>query len=310
MYENEPMTPENHHDPSHMNHDEWCHAIREKMHADTPHRLWFAVIDPYADADLPGVIWEYDDHPDVWPLLMTSMDHDVRMRGPLFVRLHDRTRLVDWYLAKSGTQPVGILYALAPEKNDVLFEHLQNLVECSLPDGDAVVFRFYDPRIVRALIELGDTDMQSLVAGPSVAVYGWEFGREKALELHGTNRRLTKEGLALEQPLLDGIARHTMPYAIIDAMGGEQGDYARSLPFHKVFSFVDDVCTTLFNIGISDFHTCTLCTAFAIQAGHNVFSEIQLQKAIRERGKNTTVCDVLSLISDQYLNNIQMSSAT
>ncbi len=302
MYGSASLAQKSTSDQSTVSHDQWSAHLRGKIDDEASGHAWYAVIDPHADADLPGILWKYDDKPDVWPLLMTSMDHEVRMQGPLFVRLYARSPLVDWYLAKSCTQAVGILYEAAPEKSDALFEHLQNVVECSLPDGSAGVFRFYDPRIVYALIQLNETNMQSLLAGPALALYGWEFGRGQALELSGKARLLAREGLPLEQALLDGIARFTMPYAILHTIGGERGDYVRSLPFQKAFLFIDDVCATLFKAGITELQDCAACVSCSLQAGRNLFAESPVQDMLLTRGRNTSLPDVLEHISDQYIS--------
>ncbi len=281
----------------------WRDALRPQIVTPSPDTAWYAVLDPNADAALPGILWEFDDSSQIVPLFMNTMNHESMLRGPVFVPIRKANKFVDWFFEKSGKQPLGVLYHTPTAKADPLFEHLQNLVECSLPGERKGVFRFYDPRILYALCQCGDEKLKATITGPAIELHAWEPGFERAVELTGENYFLEQEGFFLEQSWLDCVSQQTMPYAVIQNMQGERGDLLRSKPQSEALLFVSKICSSLFDIGVNDIHGCIVGISFVMQIGQNIFENEPIRKTIRENIAEHSLPDILQTFSDASFSN-------
>ena len=287
----------------HESYEHWRDALCRNILAAPHDKVWHAILDPNADEALPELLWEFYDSSHIFPLFMNTMNHESMLRGPLFVTIQKPNRFVEWFFEKSGQKPLGILYHAPAEKTDLLFEHLQNLVECSLPGERKGVFRFYDPRILYALCQCGDEKLKATITGPAIALHAWEPGFERAVELAGENYFLEQEGFFLEQTLLDCFSKQTTTYAVIQNMQGERGDLLRSKPQNEVLLFVSEICNSLFELGITDIYGCIVGTSFVMQVGHNIFKDEIIQKTICENINKYSLLDILLELPDASFPN-------
>jgi len=161
----------------------WRAGIEWEM-ATTAGLKWCAVVDSASDPELPGQLWAMRERSEIWPLFMNTMLQEVSLKGPAFATLRPGGKIADWFLTRAETSAVGLLYAVPDGKEDLLFEHLQHLLETPLPGGGSGVFRFYDPRVLHALTCFHDSLWTRLVVGPATRLHAWDPGRSEALELH------------------------------------------------------------------------------------------------------------------------------
>ena len=47
-----------------MRYDVWNDALHEKIFLSESNRVWYTIIDPQADSELPGLIWQCDEEPE------------------------------------------------------------------------------------------------------------------------------------------------------------------------------------------------------------------------------------------------------
>lgn len=96
--------------------------------------------------------------PRLYPLVVLSPHYDCLFAGeldeplaeaaPYLVELTDDTPLKDIWRGEGWGQAWGILVRSSLELKD-LRRHLRKFLLAQLPDGNTVLFRFYDPRVWR-----------------------------------------------------------------------------------------------------------------------------------------------------------------
>ncbi len=96
--------------------------------------------------------------PKLYPLVIQSPNYDCLFAGklkeplnqaaPYLVELTDETPLKVIWRTEGWGQAWGILVRSPLELKD-LRRHLRKFLMVQLPDGDSVLFRFYDPRVWR-----------------------------------------------------------------------------------------------------------------------------------------------------------------
>lgn len=286
---------------------EWCLALQAQIAAAVTGQEWYAVVDPFADEQLPGILWHFDSKPEIWPLFMNTLKPETCMQGPLFVRLQPQSQLTEWLTERACTQAVGLIYEVHSAQSASLFEHLQNLLECLLPEGKKGLFRFYDPRILFALSNALNQLPYMRVPGPATSVHAWEPGRGVPLHLRGPGTLCGEEGITLEEQLLDEISRYTMPYAVISSMQGRVGTRLRALPLPEVFQMVLGVCSAMYDLEIKDVKSCTIATSFAMQVEANIFCDERVKRLIYERPTDNSLIEVLRQLPDAIFEEAQSS---
>ena len=264
--------------------EEWRARISERMNRESG-RKWCAVIDSTSYPDLPGLLWAFQENAEIWPLFMNTMMHEISLKGPVFVMFQPDGIIADWLLTRAETSPVGILYAVAEGKENDLFEHLQNLLETPLPETGTGLLRFYDPRVLHALTCFPDETWTRLTLGPAESLHAWEPGRAEALELREGLPEILRECRSepIPKELLDFMARHNAPYAVLhEASNLKLTSRLMDQPLPEAFSFVETVCRSLDDLGVSGMADLVVGVAYCLDVGANIFgtpSVIQWMKA-------------------------------
>lgn len=254
---------------------QWRERVEQAM-ASTAGVAWRAVVDPASDPELPGLLWTLREEGGIWPLFMNTMMHDISLLGPLFVALRPGGKTADWFLTRAQTSPVGLLYALGPEKEEDLFEHLQNLLETPLPDETHGLLRFYDPRILHGLTRLPDPQWARLAVGPASALLAWEPGRAEAIDLREGIPELLKEDrrAPLPQDALEFLARHNATYAVLhEARAVPQAERLAAMPLPEAFSLVEEVRRSLERLSCSDMRDMVYGVAICLHTRRNIFDD-------------------------------------
>lgn len=225
------------------------------------------------------------------------------MHGPLLVTMKPGGILAEWFLTNAERQPLGILYAAPKDTHDDLFEHLQNLLECLLPDGKPGFFRFYDPRVLHALSCFHDQQWASYAVGPSAALHAWDPGRAEAVTLQkGSTRALSEQSLILTDELLDFLAMHNTPYAVLHELTVAEGkDNLPAMPIHQSFRIVEAVFRTLWNSGFRDLEDFCVGAQLALEMQRNLFAEIPVKERLRNGKSETSLLSRLAEFPEKLL---------
>lgn len=254
---------------------EWREMIRGQMEVSVGLK-WCALVDPAAHPELPGLLWEFQEDAEIWPLFMNTMLSEVSLLGPLFTVLQPFWKITEWLLSNAEMSAVGVLYAVAEGRENALFEHLQNLLETPLHSGGTGLFRFYDPRVLHAVQHFPERQWSRLTVGPAQSLHAWEPGRAGAVELsEGTPEILTEcRREPMPQELADFMAAHNRPYAVLHGVWKTpQGERFREAPLSDAFPFVEAVCCSLAKLGVSGFRDLVTGALFCLKAGRNFFED-------------------------------------
>ena len=283
----------------------WMDMILSGM-AKNDQASWFALVDPCADTRLPAFFWELSENPGVLPLFMNTMIDEVSMHGPLFVPLVPGAPITNWILIESELRPLGCIYSVPQTERDNLFEHLQNLLECTLPSGKPGIFRFFDPRVLYAVANYPDPDWMQYVIGQAEAVYAWEPGCSQAVAYSDKGKVLEEEGMPIDQELLNAISEHTSPYAVISSTKGEQGDTLRAMPLRDAYAYVKGICDSLSSLNIPYLNDFIVGTVIAMKLNNNIFADDYIRKIVEVKAEDQTLVDALKTVPGEYFERMAM----
>ena len=281
--------------------EEWRAGIRERMTRENS-RTWCAVIDPASNSDLPGLLWTHQEREEIWPLFMNTMLSEISLKGPIFVALQPGGKIADWLLTNAEISPIGVLYAVAEGKENDLFEHLQNLLEIPLSDAGTGLLRFYDPRVLHALTCFGDKTWCHRAVGPAECLHAWEPGRAEALELRDGTPEILRECASepIPQELLNFMARHNAPYAVLqEASTLKQARRLTDMPVPEAFSFVENVCRSLDDLGICGMADMVAGVAYCLDVGANIFGTTSVAQWVKASDTTRPFPELLANLPDE-----------
>lgn len=129
----------------------------------------FAVLDAASSPDL--LDWLYRCHPEFECLYEGEVEPDVAEVAPYLVAVPPQGEFTEWLLARGWGNHWGIFVITAGGFRDVR-QHLRRFVKVHSEEGKPMLFRFYDPRVLRVYLatcnggELAEFfgQMQALVA--------------------------------------------------------------------------------------------------------------------------------------------------
>lgn len=115
---------------------------------------WFAIVDGAADPRLHPVISECSKHACLYEDDYAS---DTRATLPYLVELIEGEQLPDLWRTHEPGRFWGIVLQSSLDLT-ALRRHLRHFTTARLPEGDVVLFRFWDPRIFVTFAENGDAE--------------------------------------------------------------------------------------------------------------------------------------------------------
>ena len=107
----------------------------------------------------------YDDEPDYRCLFTGNLLPDVLSVAPYVVKLEEDDKFTDWVLEKSWGNHWGV-FAISPVDTRDMWNFLRTLLKVEDSDGNTLLFRFYDPRVMRTFLPTCDIDQLQLMFGP------------------------------------------------------------------------------------------------------------------------------------------------
>ncbi|MEP0189845.1 MAG: DUF4123 domain-containing protein [Erythrobacter sp.] len=115
---------------------------------------WYAIVDGAADPRLYPVICETTQHKCLYE---DDYAPETRATLPYLVALAEGERLPDLWRQHEPGNFWGIVCQSSLEFT-ALRRHLRKFTTARLPEGDVVLFRFWDPRVFVTFAEQGDAD--------------------------------------------------------------------------------------------------------------------------------------------------------
>lgn len=127
----------------------------------------FAVLD---GASVPSLLEKLEQwQPEFVCLYRGELKPDLAEVAPYLVRLESGTEIAEWILSKGWGNHWGI-FAIAEADLQAMRQHLRRFLTVYDEDGKPLLFRFYDPRVMRVYLPTCNAEDLGAIFGP-VASY-------------------------------------------------------------------------------------------------------------------------------------------
>jgi Domain of unknown function (DUF4123) len=127
----------------------------------------FAVLD---GASVPILLEKLDQwQPEFVCLYRGELEPDLAEVAPYLVRLEPETKFTEWLLSEGWGNHWGI-FAIAEVDLQAMRQHLRRLLTVYDEKGKPLLFRFYDPRVLRVYLPTCNIEELAAIFGP-VASY-------------------------------------------------------------------------------------------------------------------------------------------
>lgn len=147
---------------------DWIHELPETYSV-------YALVDPLAEHEPLKYWYQHAELTDAWPLYAaTEYDTDI-LSGPWLLPLVQLSVWEAWWQEQEkNEQATGFLLAseVPPER---LVQHWKSLIKAGL-DGEEVLFRFYDPRVLGPMLFTLTEDETRRFLGPTNEIVVWHQG--------------------------------------------------------------------------------------------------------------------------------------
>jgi hypothetical protein len=147
-----------------MSTDSLLHALRRHLFAD-PGRKAYAILDGCQIEDLPA--WLKSSQVTCACLFDGPLDPMLEAAAPQIVMLASDQPMTEAILREGWNKQWGVIL-LTPARVDIgaLRQHLRGLLMVDLPGGRHAIFRFYDPRVFKAVLPHLNHQQRSALFGP------------------------------------------------------------------------------------------------------------------------------------------------
>lgn len=145
-----------------MTDDALVHGIYRTLFAPTGDHV-YAVMDGASAENLLDHL--YEDRPEWFCLFEGDVEPDVAEVAPYVVKLEAGTPFTEWVIREGWGHHWGI-FAVAPATLRAMRNHLRSLIKVQDSTGKVVIFRYYDPRILRVYLPTCEIDEMDEFFGP------------------------------------------------------------------------------------------------------------------------------------------------
>jgi hypothetical protein len=141
--------------------------LGERLFAALPRARHYAVLDGAADRRVRA--WTIDTHAATWSLYRGSVPAALDEVAPRLLALDPKARYTAEFFARYWGRSCGILLSSNAPSRDVR-RHLRKCLLARVDDGRIVLFRYYDPRVLRVYLPTCTPDETSIFFGPIEAM--------------------------------------------------------------------------------------------------------------------------------------------
>ncbi len=145
-----------------INAEELTQALGERLFADAESHV-YAILD---GASIPELLPHlYEQQPEHVCLYRGELEPDTAEVAPYLALLHPDEEFTVWLLEYGWGQHWGIFAASHADLREMR-RHLRSLLTVSDPEGKPVLFRYYDPRVLRMYLPTCNAGELATVFGP------------------------------------------------------------------------------------------------------------------------------------------------
>jgi hypothetical protein len=137
-------------------------SVLDKLFSDGEANV-YAVLDGASVADLLAKL--YDLRPEFECLYRGELEPDMAEVAPYLVRLEAEAEFTSWVVEKGWGKHWGV-FARSDADMRAVRRHLRTFLTVYDPDGKAMIFRYYDPRVMRLYLPTCNAQELQTVFGP------------------------------------------------------------------------------------------------------------------------------------------------
>ena len=165
-------------------------GLQRQLYADE-RQFAYAVLDGASIPSLLDLLEEYE--PEHTCLFSGNLDPEVEMTAPYLVRLQPGSEF-DRHLMEHGWGHHWGIFATVPKEQPFVAvrKHFRTFLRVRGPEGDPLLFRYYDPRVLRVYLPTCNEDETAVIFGP-VTSYLLE-GDDPSTVLRFSPNRVGEEG--------------------------------------------------------------------------------------------------------------------
>ena len=141
-------------------------AIQGRLFAESDLNV-YAILDGASVPHLPQQLWEC--RPEHYCLFPGDLEPDMAEVAPYLVKLEAESDFGTWVLEEGWGNHWGVL-ATTPVEGIEARKHFASLIDVYDADGKPLIFRYYDPRVLRVFLPTCDRGELTEFFGP-VSVY-------------------------------------------------------------------------------------------------------------------------------------------
>jgi hypothetical protein len=154
----------------------------------------FCVLDGAAVPDLPTHLYELD--PPNYCLAPGELEPEAAFVAPYVVQLLPNHKFTDWVLDEGFGKNWGI-FVHCPHSITEMRRHFRSLVTVYDEEGNMMIFRFYDPRVIRQFLPTCDADELKTFFGKVQRYFAEAEADENLLSFELENDNLKESKFAL-----------------------------------------------------------------------------------------------------------------
>jgi len=124
----------------------------------------FAILDGASVTGLRKAMWEHQVVS--WCLFAGNLEPDMAEVAPYLIQLEKGDKFTQWVLKEGWGQHWGV-FVVSKENIRTLRGHFRSLVKVKDEEGEPMIFRFYDPRVLGKFLATCEDEELSEVFGPT-----------------------------------------------------------------------------------------------------------------------------------------------
>jgi hypothetical protein len=137
-------------------------SLYEQLFADEAANV-YAVLDGASVEDLLPKLYELE--PECECLYRGELEPDMAEVAPYLVRLEPDTEFTDWLIGEGWGEHWGV-FAVTDADLRAAHRHFRSFLTVYDPEGKPLLFRYYDPRVLRLYLPTCNAEELSTVFGP------------------------------------------------------------------------------------------------------------------------------------------------
>ena len=145
--------------------EEIAQSVAENLFAEEPMNA-FAVLDGASIPDLLANLYQLQ--PDFVCLYRGELEPDMASVAPYLIHVRPQTQFADWLIKQGWGEHWGI-FALSESDLVTMRKHFRTFLTVYDTDGKPMLFRYYDPRVLRLYLPTCNAEELKTVFGPVVS---------------------------------------------------------------------------------------------------------------------------------------------